>query len=130
MALVKMDCRSFSTLGGDKISSWGRENPVGAPKEKLPYAPDINKEPTSGEIPFVKRTVLRPRRRSRRASGLCGTHLPNLPIGQASGLPTSFLQLFSFWERKKLNVPPFPKGLFTKVPSADKNAPLFFKKIF
>ena len=31
-------------LRGNKISSWGRNSPLCAPKEKLPYAQKINKE--------------------------------------------------------------------------------------
>ena len=45
--------------------------------------------------------------RLRRVSGLWSIGLPHSTARQPAGLPTSFLQLFSFWQRKKWNVSPF-----------------------
>ena len=114
-----MDCRYFFALGGDKISSWGRGNPVGAPKEKFPCALNINKEPTSGEISFVKRTVLRPCRRSRRASGLCGILLPHAPAIKRHVCQLLFSPVFFFLAKKKWERFPFPK-VFVKLLSIEK----------
>ena len=51
--------------------------------------------------------------------------------GQAAGLPTSFLELFSFWQRKKWNVPLYQKENFIKSPvCAQKRNTLFILKIF
>ena len=51
--------------------------------------------------------------------------------GQAAGLPTSFLELFSFWQRKKWNVPLYQKEDFIKSPvSTQKRNTLFILKIY
>ena len=59
------------------------------------------------------------------------TTIDERQAGQAAGLPTSFLELFSFWQRKKWNVPLYQKDNFIKSPvSAQKRNTLFIYKIF
>ncbi|MBR6745317.1 MAG: hypothetical protein IKM00_08900, partial [Clostridia bacterium] len=88
--------------------------PVGAPKEKPPYDQQFPKEPRAAQHPCVKRTVLRFAQAFAQSEWALRYTIPICTGDQTAGLPTSFLQLFSFWERKKLTVPPYQREIFYK----------------
>ena len=48
---------AFTKLGGAKISYWGSNRPVSAPKEKPPHDLQVPKEQRAAKHPFAKRTV-------------------------------------------------------------------------
>ena len=85
-------------LRGNKISSWGRSSPVGAPKEKPPYDQSTPKNQVASENlrVFGKRTVLRSRRRSRRDHRALRYTASMLTGNPTACWSASFLELFSF----------------------------------
>ena len=102
--------RYFSTLGGDKISSWGRNSPVGALKEKPPYDQSTSKNRVASENlrVFGKRTALRSSRRSRRDHRAL-----RYTASILAGNPTAcwFASFVTFLSNKeKLDRSPFTKG--------------------
>ena len=105
-----MQRRYFSTLGGDKIGSWGRNSPVGALKEKPPYDQSTSKNHVASENlrVFGKRTALRSSRRSRRDHQAL-----RYTASILAGNPTAcwFASFVTFLSNKeKLDRSPFTKG--------------------
>ena len=82
---------------------------------------------TSGETPFRQANSNNALALCFRAesSGLCDMWLPYSTARQPAGLPTSFLELFSFWQRKKWNVSPFQRDEFLQNSVTGKNL-IFF----
>ena len=90
---------------GNKIGSWGRNNPIGALKEKPPCDQSAPKNQVASENfrVFGKRTVCIRAGVRAETTGLCGIQLPHSQAGQAAGLPASFCNFF-FQAKKKFDV--------------------------
>ena len=125
--------RYFSTLGGDKIGSWGRNSPVGALKEKPPYDQSTSKNRVASENlrVFGKRTALRSSRRSRRdhrALRYTASILAGNPTAcwysDACVRVASFVTFLS--NKEKLDRFPLLQKEKNQAPLADKEKPFLF----
>ena len=92
----------------------GGETAPSAHQKKSFHTIKVPQRTTSGETPFRQANSNNALALCFRAepSGLCDMWLPYSTARQPAGLPTSFLELFSFWQRKKWNVSPFQRDEF------------------
>ena len=98
-------------LGGTKIGSWGSLRPVGAPKEKPPYDQSSPKNRERRNTLASSELFCALRRRSRRASGLCGMQFPLLTAVKLQACQLLFCNFFLFGKEKSWPFP-FVKGKY------------------